>query len=57
VLDETAVQSMEHGVVWVIYRPDLPGEQVEVLCGLAGGKSLVLLSPYPGLPSPVVASA
>ncbi len=55
--DETAVHSMEHGAVWVTYRRDLPKEQVEVLRGLASGQSHVLVSPYPDLPSPVVASA
>ena len=54
--NEQGVHSMEHGAVWITYRPDLPGSQVERLRGLAR-RSHVLVSPYPGLPAPVVASA
>ena len=56
VQNEHAVHSMEHGAVWITFRPDLPKDQVEKIKGLAQ-KSYVLASPYPGLPSPVVASA
>ena len=48
---------MEHGAVWITYHPDLPPEQVEVLRDLARFQTYILVSPYPGLPSPVVASA
>lgn len=48
---------MEHGAVWITYQPDLPSDQVEVLRNLAHDNSYVLVSPYPDLPSPVVASA
>lgn len=54
--NEQGVHSMEHGAVWITYRPDLPSQQVERLRSLAG-RSHVLVSPYPGLPAPVVASA
>ncbi len=57
VRDENAVHSLEHGAVWITYRPDLPSDQVEVLRWLARGKHHMILSPYPGLPAPVVASA
>jgi hypothetical protein len=53
---EHAVHSMEHGAVWITYRPGLPPDQVERLRALASDDFL-LLSPYPGLPQPVVASA
>ncbi len=56
--DENAVHSLEHGVVWITYEPDLLSpDQVEVLRGLASNHSHVLVSPYAGLPAPVVASA
>jgi hypothetical protein len=56
--NENAVHSLEHGVVWVTYQPDLvPPDQIEALQGLASSHSHVLVSPYPGLPAPVVASA
>jgi hypothetical protein len=57
VQNENAVHSMEHGAVWITYQPDLPSEQVEVLRNLAHDNSYVLVSPYPDLPTPVVASA
>lgn len=57
VVEELAVHSMEHGAVWITYRPDLPAEQVEQLKGLVRGRSYTLLSPYPDQPSPVAASA
>ena len=53
---EHAVHSMEHGAVWITYRPDLPADQVRIL-ETAAAEEFMLLSPYPGLPSPVVASA
>lgn len=57
VQNETAVHSLEHGAVWITYRPDLPGDQIERLRQLAESQTFVLVSPYPGLPAPVVASA
>lgn len=57
VRDENAVHSLEHGAVWITYSPDLPIDQVEVLRALANDHTHVLVSPYPGLPAPVVASA
>jgi predicted small secreted protein len=56
VRDENAVHSMEHGAVWITYRPDLPKDQVEKITSFTL-KNYVLVSPYPGLPAPVVASA
>ena len=54
---ERAVHALEHGAVWVTYDPDKIDQ--------AGVDSLVnklpdtyiVVSPYPGLPAPVVASA
>jgi hypothetical protein len=54
---EHAVHSMEHGAVWITYRPDLPAGDVEYLTSAVAGKRYILLSPYPGLTDPVVASA
>lgn len=55
--NEHAVHSMEHGAVWVTYRPDLAQADVTTLRNLVHGQQYALLSPYPNLPSPVVASA
>lgn len=57
VSDEQSVHSLEHGAVWITYRPDLPADQVEALTRLAEPQDYALLSPYEGLPSPIVASA
>jgi Protein of unknown function (DUF3105) len=55
--NENAVHSLEHGAVWLTYQPDLSEAEVAQLRSLARGHAYVLLSPYPGLPAPVVASA
>ena len=57
VRNELAVHSLEHGAVWITYRPDLPPDQVEQLQGLVRGRSYTLLSPFPELDVPVAASA
>jgi hypothetical protein len=57
VVAERAVHSLEHGAVWITYRPGLRRSDVTVLGSLTKGESHVLVSPYPGLPAPVVASA
>jgi putative peptide zinc metalloprotease protein len=57
IASEHAVHSMEHGAVWITYRPDLSASQVAALRVLADKKSYVLVSPDPALPAPVVASA
>ena len=57
VANENAVHSMEHGAVWITYLPSLSSGDVARLRSLVSGHSFVILSPYPGLPSPVVASA
>ena len=57
VRNETSVHSLEHGAVWITYQPDLPESQVSQLEELAQGESYVLVSPFEGLDSPIVASA
>ena len=54
---EHAVHSLEHGAVWVTYRPDLPADQVEELAGLVTGDPYRLMSPVEGQDSPIVLSA
>jgi len=55
--NENAVHSMEHGAVWITYAPDLPAAQVAQLRDDVADQSYTVLSPYDGLPSPVVLSA
>ena len=54
--NEHAVHSLEHGAVWITYRPDLPASDVQRLKATAAD-DFMLLSPYPGLATPIVASA
>jgi len=55
--NENAVHALEHGAVWVTYDPDALSEaEVETLRDSIPG-TYMLLSPYPDLPAPVVASA
>lgn len=54
--DEAAVHSLEHGAIWVTYRPDLPADQVAALRDAVRGEPYGLLSPFPDLPDPVVAT-
>ncbi|MFC8190397.1 DUF3105 domain-containing protein [Cellulomonas sp. NPDC057328] len=57
VVDEHAVHSLEHGAIWLTYDPELAADQVALLEEQAADESYVLVSPYEGLPSPVVATA
>jgi hypothetical protein len=51
--NENAVHTLEHGAVWITYRPDLPGGDVDKLKSVVDGKNYTLLSPYPGLKTKV----
>ncbi len=52
-----AMHSLEHGAVWITYRPDLPQSRVAQLRSFVRQREQTLLSPYPGLPTPIVATA
>jgi hypothetical protein len=55
--NENAVHALEHGAVWVTYDPDALGDaEIETLRDSIPS-TYMLLTPYPGLPAPVVASA
>jgi Protein of unknown function (DUF3105) len=56
VANEHAVHSLEHGAIWITYRPDLAADQVKILQDDVRGQKYGLLSPYTGLPTPVVAT-
>jgi Protein of unknown function (DUF3105) len=53
IADEHAVHSMEHGAVWIAYNPDLPAAQVAQLAAKVKGNDYMLMSPYPGLDTPI----
>ena len=52
-----AVHSLEHGAVWITYRPDIAADQLAALTNLAKDQTYLLLSPFPDLKSPVVLTA
>lgn len=55
--NENAVHSLEHGAVWVTYDPEqVDGAGLETLRA-ALPSTYIVLSPFEGLPAPVVASA
>jgi len=56
VRNESAVHALEHGAVWITYRPDLSEDDIDTLEGFAR-RSEVIVSPYPGLDTAVAASA
>jgi uncharacterized protein DUF3105 len=49
IANEHAVHSLEHGAVWVTYKPDLAADQINVLKSKVEGKDYMLMSPYTGL--------
>jgi hypothetical protein len=57
IANEHAVHSLEHGAVWVTYRPDLPADQVAALKAKVSGDPYRILSPYPGLKTPISVQA
>ena len=62
---ERTVHDLEHGAVWITYRPSLPARQVAELRAFEArqsfvgstGSRYVDLSPFPGLSSPIVISS
>ncbi|MGI5163011.1 DUF3105 domain-containing protein [Spirillospora sp. CA-253888] len=55
--NENAVHSLEHGAVWITYRPGLDAAQVEALGKKVKATDYSLMSPYPGLDAPIALSA
>ncbi len=56
VQDRHALHSLDHGVVWITYRPNLPQQQIETLLPY-GNENYVIVSPYPGQDAPVIATS
>ncbi|MCV7375047.1 DUF3105 domain-containing protein [Mycolicibacterium arabiense] len=51
---ENAVHSLEHGAVWITYDPDVAtADQIDVLSAMVEGQPYTLMSPYPGLETPI----
>lgn len=55
VQNDKAVHSLEHGAIWITYRPDLPQAEIDGLATLARSRNYILVSRWEsGLPAPVV---
>ncbi len=54
---EYAVHSMEHGAVWITYRPDLTAEELAQLQDEVRGMGYTLLSPYASQENKVILTA
>jgi hypothetical protein len=54
---EHVVHSLEHGAVWITYRPDADDAVVDAIAALAGTSDYILASPYPDNPGPIVLTA
>ena len=50
---ENAVHALEHGAIWIAYRPGLAADQVDALKKRVEGVEQMLMSPYPGLKSAI----
>jgi hypothetical protein len=51
IANENAVHMLEHGAIWITYKPGLSAGEVSTLSGLVSGKNYMAMSPYPGLDS------
>jgi hypothetical protein len=49
IANENAVHMLEHGAVWITYKPGLAADQVATLSKLVNGLDRMAMSPYPGL--------
>lgn len=49
IANENAVHMLEHGAVWVTYKPGLAKSEVDKLSKLVSGQDRMAMSPYPGL--------
>lgn len=54
--NENAVHSLEHGAVWVTYDPEALSDEDVAALRSALPSTYVILSPFEGLPSPIVLS-
>lgn len=55
--NENAVHSLEHGTVWITYRPGLPPEQQKALAERVRGEKFTMMSPYPDQQAPIALTA
>jgi Protein of unknown function (DUF3105) len=54
---EYIVHDLEHGAVWIAYRPDVPDAQLATLRDLAAQQAKVIITPYEEMDSPITVSS
>lgn len=52
--EENAVHSLEHGVVWITYQPELDGDSIASLERIGRDRRKVIVSPVPGQGSTIM---
>jgi len=57
IANEHAIHSLEHGAVWITYNGDLSKAEIDKLKKVVEGDPSRMLSPYPGLKSPISVQA
>jgi hypothetical protein len=53
IANENAVHMLEHGAVWITYRPGLAESEVSKLATFVEGQDRMAMSPYPNLKTPI----
>ncbi|MDT4892071.1 MAG: hypothetical protein QOE97_1106 [Pseudonocardiales bacterium] len=53
IANENAVHMLEHGAVWITYKPGLATSEVTALSALVNGQDRMAMSPYPNLDAPI----
>ncbi|HKC27335.1 MAG TPA: DUF3105 domain-containing protein [Jatrophihabitans sp.] len=53
IANENGVHALEHGAVWITYRPGLSSSEIGTLTSLVAGSDRMMMSPYPGLKTPI----
>ncbi|MEO8888350.1 MAG: DUF3105 domain-containing protein [Jatrophihabitantaceae bacterium] len=53
IANENAVHMLEHGAIWITYKPGLADADVAKLSDLVAGNDRMAMSPYPGLSSAI----
>jgi len=54
---KNVIHSLEHGAVWLTYDPNLSEDEVSILQETVKDQAYTVMSPYPGLRSPVILTA
>lgn len=54
---ENAVHSLEHGAVWITYRPDIGDDAIDALEGVANTRRKAIVSPVSAQSAPIMATA